>query len=54
MSDEEIASLLRAIKEQLNRMEARQIEMTERQKLIKEEVEEQASPVQGSFASTDQ
>ena len=52
MSEEEIKGMLRmmqeqqkAIQEQLNRMEARQIE-------VKKEVE--AEPVQGSFASRDQ
>ena len=49
MSDEETASLLRAIKEQLNRIETRQVEMYERQVSIKEQIAEQ--PVQGSFAS---
>ena len=42
MSDEEILGILRMIQEQLNRMEARQIE-------VKSEVE--AAPVVGSFAS---
>jgi hypothetical protein len=35
MSDEEIMSLLRSIKEQLNTMEMRQVIMDERQKVIK-------------------
>jgi hypothetical protein len=48
---EETASLLRAIKEQLNRIEARQVEMYERQGLIKAQIAEQ--PVQGSFASSE-
>ena len=48
MSDEEIQSILRAIKEQLNRIETRQVEMVERQKPIKTKVEE---TVQGSFGS---
>jgi DNA polymerase sigma len=48
MSEEEIMSVLRAIKEQLNTMERRQIIMDERQKAIKEEVAEQE---QGSFGS---
>jgi chromosome condensin MukBEF complex kleisin-like MukF subunit len=50
MSDEEIMSLLRAIKEQLNTMETRQVIMDERQKAIKQEVAEQE---QGSFGSRD-
>jgi hypothetical protein len=45
MPEEEIMLLLRAIKEQLNRVESCQVEMLERQKLIGEQ------PVQGSFAS---
>jgi hypothetical protein len=48
---EETRELLRAIKEQLNRIEARQVEMYERQKAIKQEVAEQE---QGSFGSRDQ
>jgi hypothetical protein len=51
MSEEEIMSLLRAIKEQLNTMERRQVIMDERQALIKEQITEQ--PVQGSFASSE-
>jgi hypothetical protein len=51
MSEEEIMSLLRSIKEQLNTMEARQIEMDKRQKVIKEEVD---SGEQGSFGRRDQ
>jgi hypothetical protein len=49
--DEETRALLRAIKEQLNRIEARQVEMYERQGLIKAQIAEQ--PVQGSFASSE-
>jgi DNA polymerase sigma len=51
MSDEEIMSLLRAIKEQLNTIETRQVMMDERQKVIKQEVADQE---QGSFGSRDQ
>jgi DNA polymerase sigma len=55
MSDEELMSLLRAIKEQLNTqlnsMERRQVMMDERQKAIKQEVADQE---QGSFGSRDQ
>lgn len=47
MADEEMMSLLRAIKEQLNRIEERQI-------TVREEIKEGSAPVQGSFASTDQ
>lgn len=36
MSDEETASLLRAMKEQLNRIEMRQMEIIERLQLINE------------------
>jgi hypothetical protein len=51
MSEEEIMSLLRAIKEQLNTMETRQVMMDERQKVIKLEVVGQG---EGSFGSRDQ
>jgi hypothetical protein len=51
MSEEELMSLLRAIKEQLNTMETRQMTMDERQKAIKQGVAEQE---QGSFGSRDQ
>jgi hypothetical protein len=50
MIEEEIMSLLRAIKEQLNTMETRQVMMDERQKVIKQELGEQE---QGSFGSRD-
>lgn len=43
-------SLLRAIKEQLNRLEARQLELVEPPKPISEEVTE---PEQRSFGSLD-
>jgi len=36
MSDEETASILRALKEQLNRVEMRQMEIIERLRLINE------------------
>lgn len=52
MSEEEIMSLLRAMKEQLNTMEARQLQMDQRQQTIKTEIE--AEPQVGSFASRDQ
>ena len=46
MEMEEIMSLLRAMKDQLNRIEERQI-------AVRQEIKEGSAPVQGSFASSD-
>jgi len=44
MSEQDILAILKAIQEQLTRMEARQTSM-------KEEITETASPVEGSFGA---
>lgn len=50
MSEEDIMSLLRAIKEQLNSIESRQIKTTAMVEEVEKAEEKQAV---GSFASTD-
>jgi len=54
MIEQDILAILKAIQEQLTRMEARQTSMEARQTSIKEEITETAAPVQGSFGSREE
>ena len=55
MSEEEMMSLFRAIREQLNRIEARQLQMYERQREIKTDLESEieAKPEIGSLGRSE-